>query len=562
VLRQLKIATLANLFGFTIVIGLVVAIASSIWAISELKVGGPLYQRISQGKDLVADILPPPEYIIEAFLEVNLAKDDPAGLAEHRARLAKLHQDYNDRHAFWVGQDIDPGVRDRLTRDAHAPAVRFWEITEGRFLPALVKGDAAEADKAYAAMAEAYSAHRARIDAVVKDADRLTAATETFAKNRESTFMTVVWGVSILVLLIAVAGVAGVIFGMVRPMRDMTEAMARLAQGDLTTPIPSTGRQDEIGAMAQAVQVFKDNAAKVEALQREQEQTAARAAAERRQAMQRMGDQFEADIMGVVNEVSGSAGQMQTTAQSMSSAAQQATAQASTVAAAAEQATSNVETVAAAAEQLSASIAEISRQVAEAARISNNASEETARTNTMVQGLAAAANRIGEVVELITSIASQTNLLALNATIEAARAGEAGKGFAVVANEVKNLANQTAKATDEIGAQVGTVQEETRRAVEAIRTIGGVIEQVRQISSGIASAVEQQGAATREIARNVQEAAHGTHEVSAAISGVTQAATTTGTAAEQVLSSAGLLTRNADQLRQRVTAFVSGVRAG
>jgi len=345
------------------------------------------------------------------------------------------------------------------------------------------------------------------------------------------------------------------------PIKEMTESMRRLAEGDLNVEIPGTGRQDEIGEMAETLKVFRDNARQVENLRHQAAEQEQRAKEERRAAMNRLADQFENSVMGVVEAVSASATQMQATAQDMSAAAQQANSQAATVASASEQASGNVETVAAAAEELSASITEIARQVTDAASISATASEETARTDAMVASLANAAQRIGDVVNLINDIASQTNLLALNATIEAARAGEAGKGFAVVANEVKHLASQTAKATGEIGEQITAVQEETRKAVGAIRNIGEVIDKVRSISSEISAAVEQQGAATGEIARNVQEAARGTQEVSSTIGGVSQAAASTGAAAQQVLASAGVLADNSNRLRQEVSSFLTTVRA-
>jgi len=558
---SLKLSTLANLLGCLIIIGFIAVFSVSLMSIGELKVGGPLYQRISLGKDLVADILPPPEYILEAYLEVNLALSEPDKLDLHREKLAGLKKDYDERHSYWLNQDIDPKVKTMLTRDAHAPAARFWEICQNSFLPALAKGDDQAARAAYADIAKAYAEHRAQIDGLVSETDRMTKETETFAADKESAFMTVVWSVAVVVLGIVVIGVAGVIGGMIRPLNRMTDTMGLLADGNLQINIPSAQRKDEIGHMAKAVEVFKLNAVRVEAMRAEQEKVKNSAAVERQRLMHQMADDFEASVMGVVEQVNQSAGEMQGTARGLTDSAQQANIQASTVAAAAAQATSNVQTVAAAAEELSSSIAEIGRQVEEAAAVSRRAAAETDRTNQMVMALSNTAERIGQVVQLINDIAAQTNLLALNATIEAARAGESGKGFAVVANEVKHLANQTAKATEEISSQITAVQDETRNAVQAIQTIGSVINQVMDISAQIAASVDEQGGATREIARNVVEAAHGTQEVSNNIGGVSHTAASTGAAAEQMLSSSGALAQNAENLRGEVRNFLSTVRA-
>lgn len=371
---------------------------------------------------------------------------------------------------------------------------------------------------------------------------------------------------------IKIIGIVAVLFGLVvafvigrgitLPIKGMTSVMRLLAEGNLTVDVPSLDNKDEVGQMARAVEVFKDNAIKVKAMQADQAKAEERAAAERKKAMLDMADRFEASVMGVVKNVSSQATEMQATARSMSEIAQQTSRQATAVAAASTEATSNVETVASATEELSASTGEIGNRVTEAAQVSQKAADESARTNAMVQNLSVSAQKIGDVVNLINAIAAQTNLLALNATIEAARAGDAGKGFAVVAGEVKNLASQTAKATEEIGAQINAVQSETNNAVVAIKTISEIIDQVRGISSNIASAVEEQGAATREIARNVQQAAQGTHDVSSNISLVTQASTQTGAAAEQVLSAAGELAQNAESLKHEVETFLANVRAG
>jgi methyl-accepting chemotaxis protein len=275
----------------------------------------------------------------------------------------------------------------------------------------------------------------------------------------------------------------------------------------------------------------------------------------------KLAENFESQVMGVVNAVSSAATQMQNSAQSLSATSEQTSQQAQAVSAAAEEASSNVQTVSSASEELASSIQEISRQVSESSRISSEASQEAARTNQQVEGLKAAADKIGEVVQIISDIAEQTNLLALNATIEAARAGDAGKGFAVVANEVKSLANQTAKATDEIRAQVGQIQAETGAAVNAIQGISTTIERINEIAQSVASAVEEQGAATQEIARNVQEASQGTQEVTRNISGVSQAANETGAGSSEVLSAASELSTQSERLRGEVDGFLQEIRA-
>ncbi len=346
-----------------------------------------------------------------------------------------------------------------------------------------------------------------------------------------------------------------------RPVVRMCAAMRSLAGGDKSVEIPGVGRKDEIGQMAETVQVFKDGMIEADRLREANQRQKAEAETERKSGMVRLADNFEAGIKGVVNSVASQATEMQSAAQAMTHTAEQATQQATAVAASVEQASANVQTVATASEELSASVLEIGRQVEQSSKIASQAVTEADRTNTTVEGLNRTAQRIGEVVQLIETIAGQTNLLALNATIEAARAGDAGKGFAVVASEVKSLAAQTAKATEEIRAQISEIQGATGQTVEAIRTIGTTIRQMSEIATTIASAVEEQGAATREIASNVHQAAQGTGDIATNIEGVSRAAGDTGAAASQVLSSAGELARQSETLRRDVDEFLATVRA-
>ena len=393
---------------------------------------------------------------------------------------------------------------------------------------------------------------------VLNDAGATAAARRADAIYDSARWMTIA-AVAFSAIFAAIAGF--VLSRMVAtPVVGMTEAMGKLAQHDMAVTIPAAGQTDEIGRMAAAVQVFKDNMIEADRLAELQ-----KAEQEKKEQRQLTIDGyikgFDATVSGALGTLASAATELQVTATSMTATAEETSRQATAVAAATEQASTNVQTVATAAEELSASISEIGRQVGESTRIAGKAVEDAARTNGRVQALADAAQKIGEVVQLINDIASQTNLLALNATIEAARAGEAGKGFAVVASEVKSLASQTAKATEEIASQITAIQSATGDAVGAIKEIGTTIERVSEIATSIASAVEQQGAATQEIARNVQQAAKGTAEVSSNVVGVTEAATSTGSAASQVLGASGELAKQGETLRGEVGRFLDNIRA-
>jgi methyl-accepting chemotaxis protein len=368
------------------------------------------------------------------------------------------------------------------------------------------------------------------------------------------------WSVLGVALIIGTTSAFGLTRAIAGAVRSMTQAMEILAKGDTTVDIPARGRGDEIGAMAEAVQIFKDNA--IARIELEVAQTAERAAKEQRASMiERLIGGFNQTVTGILRTVASAATELDSTAQSMAAIAEEASRQASASAAAAGQTSANVQAVASAAEEMAGSLEEIAHQVTHSTVIANRAVQEAEQTNGTVQGLAEAAQKIGDVVNLISNIASQTNLLALNATIEAARAGEAGKGFAVVASEVKNLATQTTKATDEISAQIAGMQTATGSAVGAIQGIGGIIREMNDIATTIAAAVEEQAAATGEISRNVTQAATGTREVSSNIGQLTEASGQTGAAAGQVRSAAGELAHQSEMLRTEVERFLVDIQA-
>ena len=345
------------------------------------------------------------------------------------------------------------------------------------------------------------------------------------------------------------------------PLGAMTRAMGQLAGGNLEVEIPGRGRADEIGDMAKAIGVFKDNMIETERLRAEQSQIEARQAESRKADMVRLADQFEQAIGEIVDTVSSASTELEASAGTLTATATRAQDLSTEVQSASQEASANVQAVASATEELSSSVTEIARQVQESARIASDAVSQASRTNNRVSELSKAAARIGDVVELISTIAGQTNLLALNATIEAARAGEAGRGFAVVASEVKALAEQTAKATGEIAQQVSGIQAATEESVGSIREISDTIARLSEISSTVAAAVEEQGAATQEISRNVQQAAQGTQRVSTNIGDVQRGASDTGSASSQVLSAARSLSADSNRLKAEVAKFLSTVQA-
>jgi methyl-accepting chemotaxis protein len=337
--------------------------------------------------------------------------------------------------------------------------------------------------------------------------------------------------------------------------------MQHISDGAIDQPVEETSRGDEIGRMAETLEVLRQTALTARSLQAEQVANKQQAETDKRQALIALADRFDASVGRLVGLMASGSTELETTAKSMTGTAERTNQRASVVGSAATEASTRVQTVAAAAEELSSSITEISRQVTQSAAITSRAVETARHTDTTVRALADGAQQIEHVAELISSIAEQTNLLALNATIEAARAGEAGRGFAVVAAEVKTLASQTADATKEIGTRIAQIQSATREAVEAIQGITATIEEVSAIATTIGSAVEEQGAATAEIARNVTQTAQATKDVTANIGGVGAAANETGAAASLVLTAASNLSKQAEQLSGEVNTFLAGVRA-
>ena len=402
-----------------------------------------------------------------------------------------------------------------------------------------------------------------RMASAIRLADAALAAAKDHASaQRVGALQSLLAQLALLVTAIALTGAAmlAVSRRVITPLHRMRDAMLKVAGGDLTVDSGYLDRKDEIGALAGALETFKQQANdKLKIEEQERERNAGAAA--RQRAIEAYVGEFEGVVRKSLGELSDASGEMRKTSGDLSEVSRQTNERVEVAGRASSEASSSVESVAAAAEELSASINDISQQAAHAAGIASRAVNQARETDGTVQGLAQSAGRIGEVVGLINTIAAQTNLLALNATIEAARAGEAGRGFAVVASEVKSLASQTAKATEEISEQIADIQKVAGDAINAIQAIGGIIGDVNEVATAIAAAVQEQGAATQEITRSTQYAAQGTKNVSDNITGVKADADTAAGAAENVKQASETLETQSRQLGAQVSDFLGKIRA-
>jgi methyl-accepting chemotaxis protein len=498
--------------------------------------------------------------LTRGFLNRGIWESGGPAAQQIESKLAALATMYHDNDAKYSGTISGPEEARIYDRIRDAATTFFAQATAIR--AALLSGRVADAKTLL--VGSLVPAADALDQALLEDYRFNTAGAAAHAAEAEASYTTGrVYAVGFIAaaILIAAAGCWMLIATLAQPVKALTQAMRRLAQRDTGVQVPALDRRDEIGAMAQSVQVFVEAMIETDRMRAGQEASKAEAAANQKAMLTRLADTFEGNVGAAVRLLSSGSSELTATAQTLTRSAGQSTRQASQVTDASASASAGVQTVAAAAEQLSASIAEISRQVAQSSRMTAQAVADAQRTDVIVRALAEGAQKIGDVVGLITSIAGQTNLLALNATIEAARAGDAGKGFAVVASEVKSLANQTGRATEEISAQIQQIQTATREAVEALHGITGTIDQISATASSIASAVEQQGAATSEIARNAQQTSEATSQVAQTMTGLNQAANDTGSAASQVLTVASDVMKQAELVTAEVQRFVAEVRA-
>ncbi len=489
-------------------------------AFSTAKVNGPMYSEIVQGKDLVADILPPPEYIIETYLNVQflLAEKDAARQSLLVNKLKSLRHDFNDRLQHWQ-TDLPAGeMKQCLVGEVAPPANQFYELLENSLLPVIRAQKGADAQAIITGQLKPlYETHRKAIEKLADIADKANRESESKAADYVAAWTWRLSVAGILGVLLTVGINGAVAFGVSRDLKRATDLMRDISEGegDLTKRLAVANR-DEIGEMAGYFNNF------VEKIQGIIAHIAGNVTAMASSAT---------ELSATANQLASGAEETTNQSNSVSVAAEEMSANMNSVAASTEQMSANVRVVASAVEELTASITEVAKSAEQAASVAGTAAGLAGDGNTQIAELGTAASEIGKVIEVIQDIAEQTNLLALNATIEAARAGDAGKGFAVVATEVKELAKQTAAATEDIRHRIEGIQSSTGQAVRSIGAISDVIKKVNEVSRTIASAVEEQSITTREIARNVAETSAAAQTVAR---GVAESATVTKEIAKNI----------------------------
>jgi len=553
---HLNISRAMTILGVGICLGLLAVLGLGTVALSKLEVTGPIYNRIADGKDLLGDILPPPEYVIEAYLEANLALADPDRLGEHKARLGALRHDYDQRRAYWLASGLQGDLKTELTVTSDAEVRRFWRELDSDFLPALDRRDTAAAARSMTALTSIYQAHRKIIDDVVVKANAFDAASEAEAKAQLRTYRTMMFGGSALVLAIIVAGLLAIRRRVVSPIFQMTAYMAELAAGRYEKPVPFAGRADEIGDMAKSVEVFR--AATLErrearAAQEEERRlldderaqnlenvrladdersgaVAGLAAGLKRLADQDLSrylseafpEQYEAlrrdynsaleSLRATMNAIAGTGGMVNVGASGISQAADNLSQRTEQQAAALEQTAAALDQITATVRQTSAAADECRDAMTSTMATAEQSEKVVEAAMRSMEEIKISSNQIAQIIGVIDEIAFQTNLLALNAGVEAARAGDAGRGFAVVAQEVRALAQRSAGAAKEIKTLISASSDQVKQGVgrveETAAALKGIfqhVERMNELITGIAGSAREQSSSLGEVNRAVNE---------------------------------------------------------
>ncbi|MBY0306286.1 MAG: HAMP domain-containing protein [Sphingomonas sp.] len=492
--------------------------------INQIRFGGPIQLKNQQVSDLVADILPPPEYVIEPYLEATLLVNDPSSLATRKARMAELHKQFNDRYTYWQNADLSPALKDALLNQSGASAKKFWDEFDNGLVPAIERQDGAATRASYARLTDVYADHRRKIDALV--ASSIAFQSKLVESSNAALTATIGWlaGIGLIVAGLLIAGLWYVISRALTPLAATAEAMQRMAAGDFDVAVPGAGRRDEIGTMAAAFEVFRgasraqaDNEAKQRVVVDELAQAMdALAAGDMTYRIETsLSPEYESLRTGFNQSINGLGEIMSSvsdTASSVHSGASEIRAASDDLALRTEQQAASLEETAAAMNQVTSMVRDTARGAADVSRSIDEAQREASEGGAVVKRAVGAmgaieksANEITQIINVIDGIAFQTNLLALNAGVEAARAGDAGKGFAVVANEVRALAQRSADAAKDIKALITTSAEQVGTGVALVGETGTLLDRIVTRIGTISSMITTIADSAETQATNLQQ---------------------------------------------------------
>ncbi len=552
-LNNLSIGKKLTVLLFVFIAGYAIFGLISFSTLNTLSINGNLHKQIIMSKDLIADVLPPPGYIIESYLDILQLVDESesAQMDYFYAELKRLQADYEERHKFWIHEPLlEAGaLKDAMLTGAYEPAVKFYEIVFNRFIPALQRGDREQArELAHGELKTLYSIHRQSIDKVVQGATEKYEKTEAIAGITVQRDTKALFIFAFAIIAVAAAIVFFIIKSITKPINMVVDALKDIAEGegDLTRTI-NVHSKGEIGALALNFNNLMETM-RVPIAETKHVINNLTAAAEELSKISNELTLASEKTVKYADSTTSRTGRMSENINTMASGTEQASVNAGEVAGAAEQMSVNMNTIAAAVEQMSASIKEIANNTSEVNHIATDATTKSAEATSVMSKLGAAAKEIGQVTDVIKKIADKTNLLALNATIEAASAGEAGKGFAVVAGEIKELANQSANSADDIARRIESIQTETSDAVRVINDVSKIIENINHSVETISTHIDQQNKTSNEIASNVAQANTGAKRVAGSIGEVAKGA-------NDVSRNAGDAARHVSQVAKEISTM-------
>jgi methyl-accepting chemotaxis protein len=541
-IANLRISRKLILLSAVFLVGFLAFGAYSLYTISTIKVNGPAYRQIILHKDLVADILPPPEYIIETFLTTLRLRDakSPADVETFVAKIEQLHKDYEDRHAYWVAHLSEGTLKDTMVKEAYDSASGYFDLLEKELIPAVRSGDTGQAasiidDK----LTPLYESHRGSIDKVVVMANKESQSIEANVASLEGRSTWLLYGVAGVILVLSLLLCLVIALGITGPVRSSVAFARKIADGDLTDQL-DIAQKDEIGNLAQALNGMSGRLrAMVGTIRESSEQVAA----------------SSTQITGQAQRLAEGAQSQASTLEESSAAVEELTASVDQVAEHAQSQAAAVERGSVLMTRIHTSIEEVSRHLEEIAALASESvqkAEEGARAVLQVVDgigvIAESSEKIGGIVTVISDIAHQTNLLALNAAIEAARAGEHGRGFAVVADEVGKLADRSSSSTKEIAGLIKDSVKNVGRGVETAQGSRGAMEQIRASSQQVKDMIASLSASMREQMTAMKElstAVGSVNEMSQGISAATEEQTTNAKQVSKALESVNELTQAA-----------------